>query len=127
MRFLAAVGLLLVPTLAHAEFVLQAPPPPPEAPAANLAPMSRSFHRPVPPKAVPVALGFGNDIPLRLAMAQIVPPGVTVRYSPGVDPEQIVDWTGGKAWPDVVRSVMSYAHLHAAVAPALVIITTSGE
>ncbi len=45
-----------------------------------------------------VAQGFGNHIPLRFAVRQIVPRAVKVTYGPGADPDALVDWRGGQGW-----------------------------
>ncbi len=45
-----------------------------------------------------VAQGFGNHIPLRFAVRQIVPRAVKVTYGPGADPDGLVDWKGGQGW-----------------------------
>ncbi len=46
-------------------------------------------------------VGFGNDIPLALAMNQIIPPGYSYSFDSTVDPGLRVSWNGGKSW-DVV-------------------------
>ena len=53
-----------------------------------------------------MAVGFGRDVPLHLAVMQIVPPGWTARYGAGVDRDRPVDWGGGRAWPDVLRAAL---------------------
>ena len=99
-----AVLFGLMPALAHADFVFEPappPPPPPESPPLVSA-------RPAPPlrPAVPVAVGFGRDVPLHLAVMQIVPAGWTARYGAGVNRDRPVDWSGGRAWPDVLRAAL---------------------
>ncbi|AJD54408.1 Toxin co-regulated pilus biosynthesis protein Q [Thalassospira xiamenensis M-5 = DSM 17429] len=42
--------------------------------------------------------GFGTDLPLSMALAQIPPSGVTVEPGYGVDVNQQVSWTGNKHW-----------------------------
>lgn len=80
---------------AHAEFVLRSPPntglQSETAPAAA-ARIPRTGPRPYSPR------GFGDDVPLRLAAEQIVPPGTKVEFSPDVSPDAEVTWRGGQAW-----------------------------
>jgi hypothetical protein len=45
-----------------------------------------------------IAQGFGDHVPIRFAVRQIVPRAVTVTYGPGVDPDAVVDWKGGQGW-----------------------------
>ena len=45
-----------------------------------------------------VAKGFGDDIPLRFAVRQIVPKTVRVVYGPGTSPDALVTWKGGQGW-----------------------------
>jgi hypothetical protein len=64
-----------------------------------------------------LAEGFGDQVPLRFAVRQIVPSAVNVTYGPGVDPDAAVDWRGGQGWNRVLlqavrplglRLVMTY-------------------
>ena len=47
--------------------------------------------------------GFGNKIPLGMAVKQIVPPNYTVQMGSGVDPEAKVSWSGG-GWKGALAS-----------------------
>ncbi len=49
-----------------------------------------------------VARGFGDQVPLRFAVRQIVPKAVKVSYGPGADPSATVDWKGGQGWNRVL-------------------------
>lgn len=49
-----------------------------------------------------VAEGFGDQVPLRFAVRQIVPRSVKVTYGPGADPKAAVDWKGGQGWNRVL-------------------------
>ncbi len=50
--------------------------------------------------------GFGKQVPLVVAMRQILPPGYSFVKGEGVDLSQSVDWQGGKAWPDVLADAV---------------------
>ena len=49
-----------------------------------------------------LAQGFGDQVPLRFAVRQIVPRAVKVTYGPGADPDAAVDWKGGQGWNRVL-------------------------
>ena len=111
---------------ARADFVMAGSRPP--APIVQIAPVPASDSAAGDaPKAVDaaeteaprfkVAEGFGDQVPLRFAVRQIVPPAVNVTYGPGAMPDALVDWKGGQGWSRVLfravhplglRLVMSY-------------------
>ncbi len=53
--------------------------------------------------------GFGQNIPLSVAIEQIVPPDYRVAYQNQPDMNKIVSWTGGRPWAKVLED-MIYAH-----------------
>lgn len=128
------VILASTPATARAEFIMQpaAPPIVLTAPdrAVEQARLARAnwlrTHRSPtsPASAAParsgIADGFGKGVPLRVALLQILPPPVTVRFGEGVDAEQAVDWSGGKPWQAVVRDVVQPLHLRATVSAGTV-------
>jgi hypothetical protein len=104
-------GLLLAPG-ARADFVVagQTPAAATDTPAAHVAPdassrdaggpggtVSTETPHPVRPQFI-LAEGFGDQVPLRFAVRQIVPRAVKVTYGPGADPDAAVDWKGGQGW-----------------------------
>jgi hypothetical protein len=64
--------------------------------------------RPAPARRDPsLAEGFGHQVPLAFAVRQIVPANVKVSFGGGIDAEALlVDWNGGRPWPDVLRSTL---------------------
>lgn len=52
------------------------------------------------------AVGFGTDIPLALAMRQIVPPQYGYVFSGPVDQGARIDWNGGKPWNEVLADAV---------------------
>ncbi len=50
--------------------------------------------------------GFGDDLPLVIALQQVAPPGYQFAFAPGVDLGQRVSWQGGKHWRDVARDML---------------------
>jgi hypothetical protein len=52
------------------------------------------------------ATGFGDGIPLELALSQIIPGEFNHMLSPSVDPSAIVSWKGGKPWNDALNDML---------------------
>lgn len=50
--------------------------------------------------------GFGNDLPLAIALQQVAPAGHRFSFAPGVNPGQSVSWQGGKGWQDVMHDML---------------------
>ena len=73
---------------------------------APLAPMAS-------PSATGMVDGFGKDIPLAIALRQVVPPQYAFSFAPGVDQGKPVSWTGGGPWPDVLNTMLASRKLHA--------------
>jgi hypothetical protein len=88
--------------------ITQAPTPlaPPEAPVdGNPGP------RPVR-TGPPIAVGFGQDVPLEFAVRQITPRWLHVSYGDDVDGQRRVSWRGGKPWNQVLGGVLTPLGLH---------------
>lgn len=58
-----------------------------------------------------VLSGFGDDLPLVIALQQVAPPGYQFAFAPGIDLGQRVSWQGGKPWRDVTRDMLDTAGL----------------
>jgi hypothetical protein len=56
-------------------------------------------------------VGFGTDMPLALALNQIVPSNYAYAFGDGVNPGYRVSWSGGKSWVDVVSDMVKPLHL----------------
>lgn len=52
-------------------------------------------------------VGFGSDVPLALALSQIVPAGYSYSFAPSIDAGAKVSWDGGKPWNDVVSEMIA--------------------
>jgi hypothetical protein len=68
------------------------------------------------PAAAPAAsgdvlAGFASDIPLVMALQQIVPPGYQYAFAAGVDPGASVSWEGGKPWQGVLSDMLAKQNL----------------
>ena len=55
--------------------------------------------------------GFGSDMPLEIAVQQLVPPVYKVTFAAGVDASKTVSWQGGKAWRQVLNEAVASAGL----------------
>lgn len=53
-----------------------------------------------------VVEGFGNDMPLALALRQIVPARYAFNFGEGVDVGTRVSWQGGKPWNEILNSAL---------------------
>ena len=80
-------------------------------PIAAAVPARRTAAQP----AIPVAHGFGHQVPLAFATRQIVPAGVKTTFGPGVDQAALVDWSGGRPWIEVLRAAVHPLGLHVTV------------
>lgn len=79
------------------------------------APMPLQSAAPIPaPAATNMAEGFGKDIPLAIALRQVVPPQYAVSYQPGVDQGKPVTWNGGRPWNEVVSDMLAGRKMYAA-------------
>lgn len=81
----------------------------------------RRVQVPVRPR-VPLAVGFGRQIPLAFAARQIVPAGLPVSFAAEVDQDTLVDWSGGRPWNQVITAVVQPLRLRAVVTPRGVLI-----
>lgn len=121
------LGWIITAAPAQAEFQLS-PVDAFAAPVAQVRPehfiktLDRSLMRRRTAK-VPVAHGYGRRVPLDFAVRQIVPRKVAVSYGSGVDPQAIVDWTGGRPWTATLRSAVRPLGLRVTVQNAMVTIT----
>lgn len=89
---IAALGLMLFSVSSYARLYV--------SPSDGAAPATSSFAQST--SANPFALGFGTDIPLSMAVKQIIPDGC---WKVNIDESlanQRVSWTGGRPWDEVL-------------------------
>lgn len=81
--------------------------PPPNVPAHP------SLTGPVvsPAQSFATVEGFGRDVPLALAMRQIVPPDYAFSFGDGVDPGRRVSWSGGMPWNEALQKAVESSGL----------------
>ena len=62
------------------------------------------------------AVGFARDVPLALALRQIVPPEFAFSFGPDINLGSSVSWDGGRPWNEVVISMVGplgyYVHIN---------------
>lgn len=78
-------------------------------PAHHMTP-SETIEMPKEAEASPptdAVSGFGKDLPLVIALQQVVPAGYQYSFSGGAEPGAQVSWEGGKPWQDVLREMLS--------------------
>lgn len=75
-------------------------------PQARVVPVAAPVSRSQPTSSYEIASGFGNDIPLIMALQQIVPAQYTYSFHSSVNPGQRVSWEGGQGWDLVVLDML---------------------
>lgn len=68
------------------------------------------------------ALGFGSDIPLALALGQIVPAEFAYSFASNVNPGVKISWNGGKPWNEVLNEALEPLNLRAEIIGTAVIV-----
>ncbi len=53
------------------------------------------------------AVGFGRDLPLALALSQVVPPEYSYAFGQDVNVGATVSWQGGKPWIEVLNEMLA--------------------
>ena len=53
-----------------------------------------------------IVQGFGSELPLALALSQVVPAEFSYAFGAGVNPGLRVSWSGNKSWPIVVEDMV---------------------
>lgn len=66
------------------------------------------------------AVGFGSDMPLVLALRQVVPPRYAFAFDPSVDQGARVNWNGGKPWNLVLEETLRPLGLSAQISETTV-------
>lgn len=74
------------------------------APAVVPTPATASVN---PQQNFTIVEGFGNDLPMVLALPQIVPAEYSYSFGSGVNPGAIVSWNGGKEWNHVLQDMVA--------------------
>lgn len=78
------------------------------------------------PSDKPVLEGFGSDMPLALALQQIVPADYVTAFESGVNVGQTVSWDGGKPWDQVINDMLAPLQLQAVIVNKTVHVRSPG-
>ena len=73
----------------------------------------------------PDAVGFGKELPLALAMSQVVPADYSFSFANDVDAGSTVSWQGGKPWNEVLNDMLAPKGLTAIISGRQVTIQQS--
>jgi hypothetical protein len=74
-----------------------------------------------------VISGFGSEMPLVIALQQIVPPGHRFSFAAGVNPGMPVTWEGGKGWKKVLEEALAPRGLAYVLEDNIVVVGLRGE
>lgn len=106
-----------------------APPPPVQAQPATPPYATPAISLPPPASMIPsspemdrIVTGFGNDMPLALALRDVVPPQYAYSFGRGVNPGMRVSWQGGQPWSMVVEQMIAPLALTSRVYGSTVVI-----
>ncbi|GJL85724.1 MAG: hypothetical protein DHS20C02_14990 [Micavibrio sp.] len=94
---------------------------------ASTAPAPQKRQYKIEPKTYPEVIGFGSDLPLALALRQVVPPEYSFSFGDGVNPGYRVSWNGGRPWNEVVNDMVAPLDLSARIYKKTVSISKSGQ
>ena len=95
--------------------------------SAAPAPIVETIMDPTPsaaPADDAVVQGFGSNLPLAMALRQIVPPTYRFSFGAGVNPGQRVSWQGGKKWSQIVSDTAAKNGLSSEISGNVIAIRT---
>ena len=94
-------------------------------PNASITPLPNGMVAPqMPVVEYADAVGFGRDLPLALAMSQVVPADYAFSFADDNAAGEIVSWQGGKPWDQVLSDMLVDQGLRAIIQGKKVTITT---
>jgi len=73
------------------------------------------------------AVGFGKDLPLALAISQLVPSDFTHRFDGDIDASVMVDWDGGKPWNVVLNDMLRAQNMTSEIKGNVVVIKKTAK
>lgn len=80
-------------------------------PGIEAIPLSPAERGSLPLSSSDIVSGFGSDLPLLVALHQVVPQQYKVSLSPGVDSKRHVSWRGDRPWKDVLTDMLASVRL----------------
>ena len=106
-----------------------APAPAPVYSAPVAAPVPVVAPAPIPVRAPAAASvgsdfvqGFADQVPLAVAMRQVLPNDYSFTAAEGVDQSTLVSWQGGRSWRDVMNGMLSSSGMAASVNDHMVVV-----
>lgn len=78
----------------------------------GVVPDMPSRHVPVASASNDVVQGFGRDVPLVLALQQIVPPSYRYSFDDGISPGMNISWSGGQPWKNIIMEIAQHNNLN---------------
>lgn len=100
--------------------------PRPAVPEGALPPPAKDIKQPAQ-DGYAEAVGFGRDLPLALALSQVVPPEYSYAFGQDVNVGSTVSWQGGKPWNEVLDEMLATQGLRAVISGNQVTIVGSGK
>jgi hypothetical protein len=73
------------------------------------------------------AVGFGRELPLALALSQVVPPQYSYAFGEDVNVGSTVSWQGGKPWNEVLEEMLATQGMRAVISGNQVTILNKGR
>lgn len=108
-----------------------APLPSPRQPSVVAMPRPATPEGHPAPVAAPVtgdyaeAVGFGRELPLALALSQVVPPEYSYAFGTDVNVGSTVSWQGGKPWNQVLEEMLATQGMRAVISGTQVTIVNA--
>lgn len=100
-------------------------PTPPPVIEKEMPPVAVMPAAPTQPKGE-VVQGFANQIPLAIALQQVIPARYQYAFADGINPGTKVDWQGGKPWQDVVADMVATKGMSVDISGNIVYIRQQG-
>lgn len=76
--------------------------------------------------AEPVVDGFADQVPLTVALQQILPQGYGYTLGDGVNPGQLVSWRGGRPWNTILQDMLASSGLGYSANNNLITVNATG-
>lgn len=95
-----------------------------DTPAASLEPAVQAVKDSISATSqFPEVQGFGNNMPLVMALQQVVPPQYAYSFGSAVNPGAQVSWSGGRPWDQVLNDMLVSLGLKANLSGNTIMIT----
>jgi len=66
--------------------------------------------------------GFGSQIPLAIALTQIIPAKYGYKFAGNINPGRLVSWQGGKPWIQVLDDLLAAHGMRASISRNVVVV-----